>query len=98
MGSGPEVNRNAHPRLRPDYPASPLRVAVGELRLGPREKDYLQRVIDSNRLSYGPFSQKLEALFAQLHDCKYAVFCNSGTSALHIAVAALKELHGWRDG
>jgi dTDP-4-amino-4,6-dideoxygalactose transaminase len=71
---------------------------VGELRLGPREKDYLQRVIDSNRLSYGPFSQKLEALFAQLHDCKYAVFCNSGTSALHIAVAALKELHGWRDG
>src|SRR5437870_5251811 len=75
-----------------------LRVPVGELRLGPWEKQYLAQVIESNRLSYGPFSQKFESLFAQLHDCQYAIFCNSGTSALHLAVAALKEVHGWRDG
>jgi dTDP-4-amino-4,6-dideoxygalactose transaminase len=81
-----------------DRGSSGLRVPVGDLRLGPKEKEYLHQVIESNRLSYGPFSQKFEALFAQLHDCKYAMFCNSGTSALHIAVAALKELHGWQDG
>ncbi|MCI0457438.1 MAG: DegT/DnrJ/EryC1/StrS family aminotransferase [Gemmataceae bacterium] len=75
-----------------------LKVPVGDLHLGAREKQYLAAVIDSNRLSYGPFSQRFEALFAQLHDCKYAVFCNSGTSALHLAVAALKERYGWRDG
>src|SRR5437868_13810620 len=78
--------------------AAPLKVPVGDLRLGPREKQYLAEVIDSNRLSYGPFSQRFEALFAQLHDCKYAVFCNSGTSALHLALATLKERHGWNDG
>src|ERR1019366_279951 len=72
-------------------------VKVGDLRLGAREKRYLMEVIDSNRLSYGPFSERFEAKFAEEHECKYAVFCNSGTSALHIALAALKERHGWQD-
>jgi perosamine synthetase len=76
----------------------PFRVTVGELQLGPKEREYLGQVIDSNRLSYGPWTQKFEAEFAKMHDSRYAVFCNSGTSALHIAVAALKELHGWQDG
>jgi dTDP-4-amino-4,6-dideoxygalactose transaminase len=66
--------------------------------IGEREKRYLNEVIASNRLSYGPMTQRLEREFAQLHDCRYSVFCNSGTSALHIALAALKEYHGWQDG
>jgi dTDP-4-amino-4,6-dideoxygalactose transaminase len=73
-------------------------IGVGGLVLGEREKRYLHEVIASNRLSYGPMTQRLEKEFAELHDCRYAVFCNSGTSALHIAMAALKERHGWRDG
>jgi CDP-6-deoxy-D-xylo-4-hexulose-3-dehydrase len=73
-------------------------VNVGELILGPRERKYLQEVIDSNRLSYGPFSQRLEEDFARLHGCKHACFCNSGTSALQISLAALKEHRGWCDG
>jgi len=89
----------AGPRVRRDVPrAAPPKVTVGDLRLGDREKQYLGEVIASNRLSYGPFSQRFEAMFAEMHDCRYAVFCNSGTSALHIALAALKETHGWADG
>jgi dTDP-4-amino-4,6-dideoxygalactose transaminase len=72
-------------------------IGVGDLRLGAKEKQYMNEVMASNRLSYGPFSERFEAKFAEEHDCKYAVFCNSGTSALHIALAALKERHGWRD-
>jgi perosamine synthetase len=79
-------------------PSRPFQVTVGGLQLGQKEREYLTAVLDSNRLSYGPWTQKFEALFAKIHDCQYAVFCNSGTSALHIAVAALKELHGWKDG
>lgn len=79
-------------------PGEAFRVTVGELQLGPKEREYLGQVIDSNRLSYGPWTQKFEAEFARMHDSRYAVFCNSGTSALHIAIAALKELHGWQDG
>lgn len=79
-------------------PPQPFQVTVGGLQLGAKEREYLAAVLDSNRLSYGPWTQKFEALFAKLHDSQYAIFCNSGTSALHIAVAALKEMHGWKDG
>lgn len=73
-------------------------VGVGGFRMGPTERKYLKRVIDSNRISHGPFSRRFEAAWAKEHGCRFAVFCNSGTSALHIAVAALKEKHGWKDG
>jgi len=36
-------------------------------------------------------------LFSQEHGCKFGIFCNSGTSALHIALAALKEKYKWQD-
>lgn len=80
--------------------AEPLRrqIGVGGLRLGPLEKRYLRQVISSNRLSYGPFHQRFERLFAREHGCRFAAFCNSGTGALHVALAALKEHHGWSDG
>ena len=67
-------------RVRHDPPHTPpatSKVTVGDLRLGEREKQYLNQVIESNRLSYGPFTERFENLFAELHDCKYAVFCNS---------------------
>ena len=37
-------------------------------------------------------------MFAGLHGCNYATFCNSGTSALQIALAALKEIYKYEDG
>lgn len=73
-------------------------VTVGDFKAGPKEKEYVNKVLDSGRLSYGPFSKAFEQAWAQAHDSKYAVFCNSGTSALHIAVQALKEKYGWQDG
>lgn len=73
-------------------------VTVGDVKIGPKEREYINQVLDSGRLSYGPFSKRFEQLWAKLHDSKFAVFCNSGTSALQISLQALKELHGWSDG
>lgn len=73
-------------------------VGVGGFAMGPLEKRYLLQVMKSNRISYGPFSKRFEKAFAAAHDCRFAAFCNSGTSALHVALAALKERHGWSDG
>lgn len=73
-------------------------IGVGDVRLGKKEKQYLRQVIKTGRLSYGPFSQKFERLFAELHDCRYAIFCNSGTSALHLSLSTLKEKYQWKDG
>ena len=73
-------------------------IGVGGIVLDKEEKKYLNQVINSSRLSYGPFSQKFEKLFANEHDSKFGIFCNSGTSALHIALASLKEKYHWNDG
>jgi perosamine synthetase len=61
-------------------------------------KQYVNECLTDNRLSRGKFTTKLEQEFAGLHGCASGVFCNSGTSALQIALAALKERHGYEDG
>lgn len=73
-------------------------LGVGTLNLTDREKNYVMQALESNRLSYGPLSKKFENMFAELHNMRYAVLVNSGTSALSIALATLKELNGWKDG
>jgi len=55
-------------------------------------------VLDSGRISYGPLSLEFEQRFSAAHDCAYAILSNSGTSALQVALQALKELHHWNDG
>ena len=82
-------------------PAEPLdyrKVEVGTLKISDNAKTYVNQVLDANRLSYGPFLQKFEKLFAKAHEGKFALISNSGTSSLQIAVQALKELHGWQNG
>lgn len=73
-------------------------IGVGELVIGRRERRYVNEVLDSSRLSYGPMTRRFESLFAKLHGCRFAVFMNSGTSALHVALQALKLQGGWKDG
>ncbi len=74
----------------------PQQIGVGDCVLSQKSKDYVNIVLDTNRLSYGPFSKKLEKDFAKAHGCNFAIFVNSGTSALRIAVAALKEKYNWQ--
>lgn len=66
----------------------------------PTEKQIqnVNKVLKSGRLTYGPFTRKLESLFAEKHGFKYAIFMNSGTSALQVAWHYLKNKHGWEDG
>jgi dTDP-4-amino-4,6-dideoxygalactose transaminase len=59
---------------------------------------YLNQVLDSNRISYGEKSLAFEKKFAKLHNCEYAILSNSGTSALEVALQAMKEVNGWDDG
>jgi len=54
---------------------------------------YLKQIIKSRRLTYGPISQKLEKLFAEMNGVKYAVFCSSGTAALYASIGVLKNLY-----
>ena len=70
-------------------------LGVGGFEFSQHERQYLNRVMDSQILSYGPACVEFEQRFAKGHQSQHAVVCNSGTSALHMAVAALKEKRGW---
>lgn len=63
-----------------------------------KARQYVNTVLRTGRLSYGPFIKKFEARFSRAHGCKYGLMVNSGTSALRIAVACLKEVHQWKRG
>ena len=85
-----------------DLPKSKIaverQVGVGTFHATARMKELLYQVIDSGRLTSGPMMDRFEREIARLHDSRFALMCNSGTSALQIALAALKEMHGWNDG
>jgi len=76
----------------------PRQIGVGGLAVSDLEKSLVNEVLDSNRLTYGPMTKRFEKEFASIHGCRFGLFMNSGTSALHIALAALKERKGWSDG
>jgi perosamine synthetase len=90
-------------QVRDDRPRAAARVpdhqiGVGGFTVSERAKELVREVLDSGRLTAGPMMTRFEDEVARLHDCRFGLMCNSGTSALQIALAALREVHGWRDG
>lgn len=76
----------------------PRQIGVGGLVISSYEKKLVNEVLESNQLTYGPMTRRFEEEFARSHGCKFGLFMNSGTSALHVALAALKECNDWADG
>jgi dTDP-4-amino-4,6-dideoxygalactose transaminase len=73
-------------------------IGVGDFVINSRARRYLDQVIDSGHLSYGPFTRRFEEQFSGLHSCRHAIFMASGTCALQAALAILKEKYGWQSG
>ena len=74
------------------------KITLGHLDISMQGKAYVNDALNNNRLSRGRYTDSFEKQFALEHQSRYGIFCNSGTSALQIALAALKELHGYADG
>lgn len=74
------------------------RIGVGDVRISEAAKLNVLDVLREHRLSYGRYSKEFERRFAALHGREFAVFVNSGTDALRIGLAAMKEKYGWKDG
>jgi perosamine synthetase len=74
------------------------KIELGYLQIDDLGKRYVLDVLNSNRLSSGRYIQEFEEKFASAHGCREGIFCNSGTSALQVSLAALKEHCGWEEG
>lgn len=73
-------------------------VSVGSVTFGERERELVASVLDSGRITYGPLTAQLERGFGAVHDRRYAIFMNSGTSALQVGLDALRLQQGWAEG
>lgn len=79
------VERNTHPAQR----ESRL-VRVAEPRLGGNESRYVQECLESTWISsVGRFIDLFEQRFAEVAGTRHAIATNNGTTALHLALAAL---------
>jgi dTDP-4-amino-4,6-dideoxygalactose transaminase len=70
-------------------------VAVGGVKFGELERQLVDQILKSERLTYGPLTQQFEREFAAIHERRFAVFMNSGTSALQVGLDALRLAGGW---
>ena len=48
-------------------------IGVGTFKVTELMREYVNGVLDSERLSYGYYSRELEREFAMIHDCGFAV-------------------------
>lgn len=71
---------------------------VGDFKTTDEMRALVNQALDSGRISYGPLSRQFEKRFSRMHGCDFGVLSNSGTSSLHVALQAMKELYGWQDG
>lgn len=63
----------------------------------PHAKRYVKNVLDRGWLSRSLYIPRFEKEVADLHGAKYGILVNSGTDALRISLATLKEIHKWPD-
>lgn len=75
-----------------------MNYTLGDFKATEKMRENIQAVLDSGRISYGPFSKEFEHRFAFMHASGFGVLSNSGTSSLQVALQALKILNRWQDG
>lgn len=61
---------------------------MADLDIGEKEHGYLNAATIAHQIGVGPFIKQFEETWSRYNGYRYGVACNSGTSALHLAVLA----------
>ena len=67
------------------------KIKVGDLKIGDEEKEAINRVLESGKISEGVCVSEFEKKWAEFVGTKYSVLFNSGTSAMIAGLTALKH-------
>lgn len=74
-------------------------IPVNEPLLNGNEKKYLNECIDTGWISSeGPFVKKFEEEFSAYCSQKYGIAVSNGSAALDVAIRAMKDVFGFKDG
>ena len=74
------------------------KIQVGDFRLGKEEKDIINEVLDSGRLSEGSKVNEFEKRWAEFVGTRYCIATCSGTAALIAGLPALKYYKRLKNG
>jgi len=66
-----------------------IKIQVGDIIIGDEERQIINDIMDSHRLSEGPVTREFERLWANFIGTRFCVAVNSGTSALIAGIFAL---------
>jgi perosamine synthetase len=69
-------------------PRAARKIPVAKPSLGEAEARAVADAVRSGWISQGPLAERFERTFAQWHGKRHGVSCNSGTTALHLALKA----------
>ncbi len=72
----------------------PFRIPIGKPDIGPEEREAARGVMESGWVTQGAKVEELEKSFARYCGVKYAVAVNTGTAAIHVALAAVGVKNG----
>lgn len=75
-----------------------MKVRMSWANITPNAKKYVQDVLDRGWLSYSKYMPMFEQAVAKKHGAKHGILVNSGTDALRISLAVLKEVNQWQNG
>jgi perosamine synthetase len=78
--------------------AEQIRVPMAESSIDANGIKYVNEVLESGWLSRKKYIPMFEAEVSRIHGKEYGVLVSSGTDALRIALAVLKEQNQWPDG
>ena len=65
------------------------KIPVFDIKIGDLEKKYINDCLDTSFIGQGPYVKNLEEKFSSFVNCEYWTTTTSGTTALHLACAAL---------
>ena len=65
------------------------KIPVFDIKIGDLEKKYINDCLDTSFIGQGPYVKNLEEKFSSFVNCEYGTTTTSGTTALHLACAAL---------
>ena len=65
------------------------RIQIGDYKLFDEEREIINQILESNRITEGKYTLQFEKKFAETIGAKYCTIVNSGTSALIVGLLAL---------
>ncbi|MDP2672018.1 MAG: DegT/DnrJ/EryC1/StrS family aminotransferase [Candidatus Daviesbacteria bacterium] len=69
-----------------------MKINLGELKVSDQQREIINNILDSGRITEGPYSRQFEEEFAKYTGVKHCIVCTNGTAGLMLVLQVLRNL------